>query len=427
MVGLTFRNSDDCFYSSGASFVPRLTELVAAVRGLTDAPVVIGGGGFSVFPQAVLEASGADFGIRGDGEAPLPRLLEALDGGEGLEEVPGLVRRSHREGRVRSTPNPAEPGSISLAPTRELMDNARYLREGGQVGLETKRGCDRRCTFCADPLIKGRRIRTRPPTEVAEEAENLLEAGVDVLHLCDSEFNVPLDHALAVCREFARRGLGDRLRWYTYAAVTAFTDELARAMHEAGCVGVNFGVDSASAEMLETYGRRHRADDIRRAVELCRRNGLRVMLDLMLGGPGETEETVRETVQFTKRIGPNCVGAALGVRLYPGTALARDIVGKGSLRANPNVEWKGDPELRRRARELGRDGQLLAPVFYVSRELGDDPAALICDLIDGDERFFEPVSEQTEGNYNYNENRPLIEAIQGGARGAYWDILRRTR
>ena len=430
LVGLTFRNSDDCFWPSGAFFVPRLVEFVNVVRGLTDAPIVLGGAGFTLFPQPILEATGCEFGIQGDGEEALVLLLRALEGGTDFNQVPGLCRRGQAPATTHcpSTSPPPRSTTLSLDTSRSAVDNLRYLREGGQIGLETKRGCDRTCTYCVDPLIKGTCVRTRAPEEVAAEVENLLRRGVDVLHLCDSEFNIPYEHALAVCREFADRGLGRTVRWYTYASVVPFSDELAGAMREAGCVGINFGADSANAEMLATYGRKHRKEDIAAAVRLCRAHGIRVMIDLLLGGPGETQQTVRETIEFMKQTDPDCVGAALGVRLYPGTWLATQVAIEGPFSSNPNLR-RPDPSP---SQDIDWDtgdvaDLLLPPVFYISEELGGEPGQLVRDIIGGDERFFEPVAEQGVENYNYNENLPLVEAIRNGARGAYWDILRRMR
>ncbi len=428
LVAVTFRNSDDCFWPSAASFVPRLVEIIGRIRSLTDAPVVLGGAGLSVFPEPILEACGCEFGVRGEGEVALVRLLQALESGNGLDEVPGLVRRAKDRGRDEWVRNPLRsPADLALPCSRDLVDNPRYFREGGQAGVETKRGCDRACTYCADPVIKGACVRTRSPAEVADEVEALLRQGIDVLHLCDSEFNVPPEHALAVCRELVARGLGGRVRWYTYAAVSPFSDELAHAMRRAGCVGVNFGADSANAEMLRTYGRRHTKEDIFAAIEHCRRHGIRVMIDLLLGGPGETEVTVRETIEAMKQAGPDCVGAALGVRLYPGTSLTRKLAAGGDLAANPHLRRKEIPSLAGIRTEDSLPAQLLQPTFYISRELGENPAGLVVDMIGGDERFFEPIPEQSTGNYNYNENLALIEAIANGARGAYWDILSRMK
>lgn len=418
LVGVTFRNVDDCFWPSAEWFVPPLGEIVAAIRALTDAPIVLGGVGFSILPEPILRQAGADFGIRGDGEQAIVALHRELAGKRRFERVPGLIWRE--DGALRSN-RPAWPAPLSLPAAREAVDNAAYFRLGGQGGVETKRGCDRKCIYCADPLAKGPAPRLRAPGEVADEVQLLLAQGVDVLHLCDGEFNVPYDHALAVCEEFIRRRLGRRLRWYTYMAVTPFDAPLASAMARAGCAGIDFTGDSGCPEMLARYREAHAREDIASAVRLCKDNALAVMVDLLLGGPGETPRTVAETVEFMKQIDPDAVGAALGVRVYPGTAVAEMIAAEGPVQANPAIRRKYDGEV-----DFSR------PTFYISAALGERPAAGIRELIAGDERFFEPAEDLADpadpsANYNYNDNTPLIEAIAGGARGAYWHILRRLR
>ena len=429
-VGVTFRNSDDCFWPFGECFIPRLQGIIEDIRSFTDAPVVLGGSGFSIFPNAILSRCDCEFGIKGGGEAALCGFARAVEKGGGFEEIPGLVRYpvSHPEAACQVNPPRLETDGLSLGTSRAHVDNRQYFEKGGQVGLETKRGCDRRCTYCADPLSKGGRVRTREPGEVADEIENLLQQGVEVLHLCDSEFNIPHNHAMAVCRELVRRGLGRKTAWYTYASPTPFSDELADAMRRAGCRGIDFGVDSANAEMLRRYGRSHGPEDIERAVRLCRRHGLTTMLDLLLGGPGETQESVAETIEFVKRVNPDCAGAALGVRLYPGTRLAAWVAREEGLTDNPNLQRFGPPiEPVPNAAPPDEAELLLQPVFYVSRQLGDDPAALVRRIIGEDERFFAPQPQDAGENYNYNQNEFLQEAINQGERGAYWDILRKKR
>jgi radical SAM superfamily enzyme YgiQ (UPF0313 family) len=421
LVGLSFRNLDDCFWPSAQWFVPQLTETVGSLRNLTDAPVVIGGVGFSIFAERIVEYTGADFGIRGDGEQAIISLHNELQGARRFDRIAGLIR--HHNGSVRSN-GPAWPELLSLPTKRDAIDNLVYLRRGGQCGLETKRGCDRRCLYCADPLAKGSALRLRNPSEVADEVESLLAQGVDMLHVCDSEFNIPRSHAYAVCEEFKRRSLGQRLRWYTYMAVVPFDAELARAMREAGCVGIDFTGDAGCPAMLRTYGQKHSKEDLASAVRLCRDNNIKVMIDLLLGGPGETAQTVRETIDFIKQIGPDCAGAPLGIRVYPGTGMARIVEKEGSPETNPNIR-----------RRYSGPVDFFQPTFYISQSLGPEPAKLVRDIIAGDKRFFEPTPEASGGtgdgglstDHNYNENIELVEAIKKGARGAYWDILHELR
>jgi len=173
--------------------------------------------------------------------------------------------------------------------------------------------------------------------------------------------------------------------------------------------------------MLGTYRQRHLKEDIAAAVRLCRDNDIKVMIDLLFGGPGETRETTAETIEFVKRIRPDCAGAPLGVRIYPGTEMAEIMASEGAPETNPSIRRKYSGKIN-----------LFEPTFYISQELGGNPARLIKDLIAGDKTFFEPTEEIIgEGgpskDHNYNDNTELVNAIREGERGAYWDILQKLR
>ncbi len=418
LVGISFRNTDDCFWPSATGFVPELQGTIDAVRRLCDAPIVLGGVGFSIFAKPIVDRTGADFGIRGDGEQAIVELLAQLRGPRHWPQVSGLLWRDGEQWRANP---PAWPRPLDVPTQRDAVDNRTYFRRGGQVGLETKRGCGRSCLYCADPMAKGPTARRRDPQQVADEVEALLAQDVDVLHLCDAEFNLPRDHAAAVCDELIRRKLGERVRWYAYLAVVPFDDELAAKMRAAGCVGINFTSDSAHPAMLAVYRQPHTKDDLAQAVRLCRAHGIAVMLDLLLGGPGETPETLAESIAFFRTIKPDCVGAGLGVRIYPGTGMAARLVPGGLLDEPPGIR-----------RRYSGPIDLLQPTFYIAPELGERPARLVRELIAGDERFFPPMEEgpattTAQRDHNYNANEELSDAIAAGARGAYWDILRKMR
>jgi radical SAM superfamily enzyme YgiQ (UPF0313 family) len=414
IIGVTLRNTDDCYCASRQSFLPQVARMVRALQAHAgDALVVIGGVGFSLMPQAILMEFSSAAGIIGDGEVALAGIANAADRGENLSDVPGLIARTPQgEWRIQA---PAHGALPKIPPARSFVDNRRYFREGGQAGIESKRGCAGRCIYCADPVAKGRAYRLRPPADIADEAQNLVAQGVDCFHTCDSEFNLPPEHALAVCEEFIRRGLGERLRWYAYCSPGAMTRELAVAMRRAGCVGINFGTDSGCDAMLERLGRDFKRDAVRGAGEACRAAGITYMCDLLLGGPGETRETADETIRFMQEIGPDAVGVAIGLRIYPGTELARIVAQQGLGCDNPNLVG-----------ETCDNGDLGRPVFYLSAALGRDYADELHERLRDDPRFFLGGSRD-ETDYNYNANQMLVEAIKAGARGAYWDILRRLR
>jgi radical SAM superfamily enzyme YgiQ (UPF0313 family) len=444
LIGITFRNLDDAYLFSGREFISGLKNLVQEIKKSSGAPVVIGGTGFSLAPREILRISGADFGIWGEGETSLAQLIARLEvqssrfkvqsskntfeipqsafppgrrplraGGrrpQSLLDVPGLVWREGREIR-QNPPGFIEDLDVLGLENRGFIDNRFYFLRGGMGGFESKRGCDRSCVFCADPVAKGRKIRLRSPESVGEEVRRLLTLGVTHFHTCDSEFNHPREHAEAVCREFIRRGLGRKIRWYAYCTPAGFDRELARIMKAAGCRGINFGTDHTEESMLRKLGRNFGFPAIERARESCRKEGIVIMLDLLLGGPGETRKTLAGVIEKIKRLDPERVGLSLGLRIYPGTPLARE------------VPMGPDPSLRGKR---SRNPDLLQPVFYLSDKLGKNPADFLRELVGGDRRFFIPSGDEAEKDYNYDDNDFISRAIlKEGYRGAFWEILRR--
>jgi len=413
LVGVTVRNLDDSYLASQDFCLERTKGIIDLLKAHSAAPLVLGGVGFSIAPEAALSYCQVDLGIRGEGEQALPLLAKRIGEGDDFRDVPGLIFKEGRTfRRNRMHWFALEEADLSR---REALDNPRYLREGGMVGFESKRGCDQGCTFCADPVAKGKRVRLRPPAQVAQELANLHAQGVDHFHTCDSEFNIPESHALEVCQQIVERGLGDKVRWFAYLSPKPFSKELAQWMRRAGCAGIDFGLDHGSPAMLKALGRSHTPEDIRSVARLAKDQGFSLLFDLLLGGPGETRESIAEAVALMKESSPDRVGISLGVRLYPGTSLFTQVKSEGLFRDNPHL--KGAVE--------GNPG-CLRPVYYFSSALGEEIDDYIDGLIEGDERFLFGNRKRMDRNYNYNDHGILVKAIAEGYRGAFWDILRRV-
>ncbi len=409
VVGLSVRNTDDCSFTSRKSFLPWIRDVVTESRKFTGVPVILGGIGFSTIPEAVLRATQADGGIEGDGEEAVLALANCLMKDENFAHLPNIVH--WRNGDLVRNPRADIDLRYLPIPRRRIFDNKRYEQFGAMVGIETKRGCSQRCIFCADPVAKGTRVRLRPPEIVVQELQDLVGQGVSWLHLCDSEFNLPLEHAKEVCRAIIEKGLEDKVRWYCYCSPIPFDQELAGLMKSAGCAGINFGVDSLCDDQLYRLGRIHSSNDVHQLVRLLYREGLNYMFDLLIGGPGETAETVRITIDKAREFNIPLVGIAAGVRVYPNTLLGRDVADgfiKEGLYPDTSEGY----------------GQ---PVFYLSPLLGNDAATLINQLVDDDPRFLILSAPAEKRSYNYADDEVLSQLIEQGARGAYWDIIRRYR
>jgi radical SAM superfamily enzyme YgiQ (UPF0313 family) len=412
-LGVAVRNTDDCYYLSQDSFLPEIKEIVESIKEYSDTPIIIGGGGFAVMPLEITEYLDADLGIAGDGEFILPGLLknigERITGSDAASDIKHITNEAAGGRVIKFQSNSLEDYPLS---DRDLVDNERYFREGGMGSIETKRGCSGKCIYCADPLIKGSKIRTRPLKKVMEELKNLISKNVNYIHFCDSELNIPSDYASRLLNRIIEDGLGEKIRWYSYMSPINFNENFAKLLKRSGCAGINFGVDSAHSMILKNLGRDHNLDDLKNISELCAKYKIRFMFDLLLGGPGEDRETIKYTIDSVKKLNPTCVGLSYGIRVYPGTALSNMI--------KKNISMEKDLYGNERGSK-----NFLEPVFYISDKIGRDLVGYTNSLIVEDKRFFIGASDEPDRNYNYNENLRLQKAINRGYRGAYWDILQR--
>lgn len=419
LIAVTIRNIDDSTVMSRDFILKKTKEIIDLIKENSDAPIVGGGVGFSIFPEATIRYLDLNFGVRGDGEDSLVELATFLKDEMDTRYIPGVVIK---EGDIIISA-PAVYKYLSADPplSREFVDNARYLKEGGMIGWETKRGCPSSCAYCADPKAKGRKVRMRSPKACAEELSGLIRRGINVFHTCDSEFNIPEAHAVDVCREIIYLGIQDKMQWFAYCSPATFSDELAGCMAESGCKGINFGVDSASNDMLRLLGRNHTKDDLFEVARLCKHHGIKIMFDLLLGGFGETKETMTETIEAMKKLEPDAVGISLGIRIYPDTVYAEQYAHMNKNSAHTTIIGE---------KENNKD--LLKPIFYLSDKIGYgliDIVDKIKSMTGDDERFFfnSEIADEGTQNYNYNNNSILAEKIKAGARGAFWHILSRSK
>jgi hypothetical protein len=222
------------------------------------------------------------------------------------------------------------------------------------VGIQSKRGCSFGCVYCTYPALEGRSMRLRDPAVVARELEEAADSGASGgFYFVDNVFNNPKHHAEGVCRAIYARGLN--VSWGCLVSPMGLDEPLLRLMANAGCQSVEVGADSLSDRALKGLGKRFRAADVKRAVAACRAAGMMHMVFLILGGPGEDRNTIRETFDALDEIKPDKVFAVAGVRVYPGTPME---------------------EIARREGAIGPDDSLFMPSFYVSPEIGDDVYAM---------------------------------------------------
>lgn len=335
-VGLSIRNIDNNDATAAEALLAPARGAVQRIRAATRAPVVLGGAGFTLFPDELMGALGADFGVVGEGEQARA-LFDALASRRSPLGLPGVVARGH------PAPRPA-PLPCALPPRAAPGVNPAlgfYRSRGGILNLQTQRGCAFRCVYCTYPAIEGRELRRFQVDQVAGVALELEAVGARFLFVTDSVFNGDPCHAEAVAAAFRRVGL--RVPWGAFFAPTDPPDGFYRRMAEAGCSHVEFGTESLSDAMLPRLRKAFRRADVLAAHRAAVSSGLHVAHFLLLGGPGETLETLDETLDAAEALDGAALFFFCGMRIYPRTELE---------------------EIARRDGQV-RDGQsLLEPVFY---------------------------------------------------------------
>ena len=258
-----------------------------------------------------------DFGIVGEGEESLAALAEALEQGRPPSGIPGLVTGPQDVPAARL--NPARVTDLStLGPgASDAVHDfaAEYYDAGGYAQIQTKRGCPMRCLYCTTPWLEGRTYRYRPLAAAIEEMRAYRDRwGVRHFFFVDGTFNHPVDHALALCDAVAGADLG--VQWYACVTPAALPDELAAAMKRAGCIGVTLTPDSCSETVLDAYDKGFGLAEVRSAVAALRRHQIPIDTCIIIGGPGETRQTVAESVAFCGEHLPEDV-----VRFYNGMVI----------------------------------------------------------------------------------------------------------
>ena len=347
-VGISLRNIDDVLIRQRETFFDELAALGGNIRRHTDAPIILGGSGFSIFPRELLELAGADFGVAGEGEAGFLSLIEALKSGSDYRGIPGLVYR--QDGKIKVNPAAANGCERELTEAdRPAAIAAHYLETSGMLNLQTQRGCRFRCCYCTYPLIEGKRHRRRPPEVVAAEFERLQRQGARYVFVVDSLFNSSPRHVAETCEAIVRRGV--KLAWGCFLRPQGLTAELMALMARAGLTHIEFGSDSFADEVLAAYHKDFTFADILHSSELARQQKVEYCHFLICGGPGETRATLQEGFENATRLRGAVIMAVVGMRIYPGTHLFERALAEGCIT---------------------RDTHLLTPAYYLAPGLTEE-------------------------------------------------------
>jgi hypothetical protein len=295
---------------------PRVREIVEVVRQNSSARIVLGGPGFNYYARDWLDYLGVEYGLRGEGEESFPLFLDRLAQGGDIHSVPGSV--FIKDGETCSTPpRRVENWDQAGLPAYDLFDLERYAGYGIKPAIFTKRGCAFDCTYCPYGKLEGKRYRLKSPERVVAETRHILQHATSrKVEFCDNSFNVPLSHARALCHAFIDEKLD--FEWSTGdLKPIGVSDDFCRLMADSGCQYVNLAFESASGSMLERMKRGYTVRQVRESLEVLNRSVIPFSASVMFGAPGETPETIAETLNVLDDYPvPSGVWITLGVYLW---------------------------------------------------------------------------------------------------------------
>ncbi|MBT0158899.1 radical SAM protein [Candidatus Bathyarchaeota archaeon A05DMB-2] len=319
--------------STTLTYKSALENARIAKEELPNCTTVLGGCHATFWDENALnECPSLDIIVRREGEITFIELLEKLKSKSSLNGVLGVTFRNRDGGITRNEDRPFIENLDDLPfPAHHLLPLSSFHVVGKTIfPLTTSRGCVYWCEFCTAVRMFGRRYRMRSAKNVVDEIEMIYKKyGQDQFTFYDDAFTVDRQRVVDICNEIHRRNLP--IHWDCETRVDMVDRDLLQKMHDAGCIAVWFGVESGSQNVLEKMQKKIKLDQTKLAFKTAREIGLMTVASVVLGFPGETEETAWETINFVKELDPDDIGFYIATP-YPGTPMYDLVKSKGWLK-----------------------------------------------------------------------------------------------
>jgi radical SAM superfamily enzyme YgiQ (UPF0313 family) len=322
-------------------FINGYKDIVDVVKNTVSTRIILGGSAFSIFPLTLFKFFEPEFGIFGEGEESLFRLLQCLENKTDPSAIEGLVYRN--SDGIQMNLRTHYLSRLDLSFDDELLDF--YWSNSGMLNIQTKRGCPHKCIYCTYPLIEGNKVRTLNADKIVETLSNLyFNKDINYVFFTDSVFNISNSFNIDLAEKILRKGL--KIKWGAYFSPYGLDRQTLKLYASAGLTHIEFGTESLSDTTLKNYGKHFTVHEIADISNLCNDIGIYFSHFLILGGYGETEETINEGFENSKRFDNTVFFPYIGMRIYPGTRLQELSIKEGVI---------------------SYDDDLLEPAYYLAK------------------------------------------------------------
>ncbi len=290
----------------------------------------------TVRPEETIEKMNLDFVVIGEGENVFVKVCNSLQKSETIEGIKGISFKKQNGFYVNKEIDVVNDLDLLPFPARDLLPVTRYLIPPGYIrshflkrvmSVLTSRGCPSKCTFCNSSSIFHNRIRRRSVENVMSEIIYLVEHyNIDGIYFHDETFTIDPEWITTLCSRLKHLAL----RWGCQTRVTLVSDELLGVMKEAGCIQIDFGIESASKRMLKIIKKGSTPELAIKALKLTKKNHIKSFASFMVGLPEETEADMIENVKFLKKIKPDFTYFNIYTP-FPGTEATEIAIKEGRL------------------------------------------------------------------------------------------------
>jgi radical SAM superfamily enzyme YgiQ (UPF0313 family) len=280
---------------------PIASDILKYCKSVNKDIITIIGGPHVTFAalETLTEAPWIDIVVRGEGELTLMDIVN----GKKLADIDGIAYRDKNDGiKLTRARHLIENLDELPLPARHLFQLSRYHALDVHASLITGRGCPFSCIFCVGSKMGGRRVRYRNPKLVVDEVEQALTVyGFTKVNFEDDLLTLNHKHLYAICDEIIARGL--KFKWSAFSRVDTVNPEMLRKMKESGCTHLLYGIESGNQHILDTAKKKITLDKIRDAVKMAKEADIQILASFIVGLPGETKETLQQSLQFAQGLG----------------------------------------------------------------------------------------------------------------------------
>ncbi len=336
-IGMSLRNIDSVNFNQQESYIDDYQSIAGHVRKVSDAKIILGGSAFTILPEETLSAIGADYGIVGEGEIAFCDLIKNIESGHTIKNK--IIYSNH-----------LIEGDQILTANRNKELTEFYLKKGGMLNVQTKRGCPHRCAYCSYPVLEGRVYRQRHAKEVVDEIEMLVKKyNADYYAITDSVFNDSTNEYLQIAEELIRRKI--TIPWMCFLRPDNFKLNEVKLLKQAGLSSVEWGTDCATDTTLIAMQKDFNWDQVVQSNNLFAQEEIANGHFIIFGGPAETQQTVKEGLTNIAALENCVVFGSIGVRIFPHTQIYERAL-------EENI--------------INKETNLLQPMFYFSQNVDHD-------------------------------------------------------